>query len=182
ETNSVSEVVPDEATKPATPKPRQPTSAVAMPPKMMLIPSASGSIQYTMERGEGKERLITAQAPSHATPSRLWETLTGYDRLTQFVPDLLISQREGQDGQAIIVHTVSLTKFLFFVFKINLHLRIFEDPHQDRLECERIAADVEKFSGYAEITPDATGTHNLINLHVSLAPKGFLPNWIVRDM
>ena len=33
--------------------------------------------------------------------------------LVQFVPDLLVSDREGQDGPAVIVHTVSLTRLLF---------------------------------------------------------------------
>ncbi len=147
-----------------------------------LIASASGDIRYTMEKGEGKERVIHAIAPSHATPGKLWETLTTYDRLTQYVPDMLTSQREGQDGSAIIVHTVSLSRLMFFVFKTNLHLRILEHPQQHRIEFERIAGDFEKFAGSIEINPDPTGTRSTIELRLSLAPKGSVPQWAVRRM
>ena len=61
--------------------------------------SASGPIQYTMERGNGKERLVTVKSPSTASPARLWETLTSYDRFTQFIPDVVVSQREGQTAR-----------------------------------------------------------------------------------
>ncbi|OGR89244.1 MAG: hypothetical protein A2992_05710 [Elusimicrobia bacterium RIFCSPLOWO2_01_FULL_59_12] len=150
--------------------------------KTKTMASASGTIQYLLERGSGKERRLTVRAPSSASPAKLWETLTAYDRLTQYVPDMLVSQREGQDGAAVIVHTISLTRLMFFVFKINLHLRILEHPRQNRLEFERIAGDFEKFSGYIEITPDPTGTRATTHLTLTLVPKGFVPQWALRSM
>jgi hypothetical protein len=85
-------------------------------------------------------------------------------------------------GPAVIVHTVSLTRLMFFVFKVNLHLRILEHPQQHRLEFERIAGDFEKFSGYVEMVPDVAGTKTSLNLHLNLVPNGYMPGWAVTSM
>jgi hypothetical protein len=159
----------------------QPEQVSTKPVKAMPM-SMSGTIQYGMADGNDRERLITVKAPSQASPAKLWETLTGYDRLTQFIPDLLISQREGQDGNAIIVHTVSLTRYMFFVFKTNLHLRILENTSQHRLEFERIAGDFDKFTGYVQIAPDPTGTRSTIEIHLTVVPKGHMANSIMHTM
>jgi hypothetical protein len=189
ETSSVKDLLGDAPTSAAAasataaiaPRTDKPETGAA-PRTKKAVTSKSGTIQYTMERGNGKERLVTAEAPSKATPARLWETVTSYDRWSQFIPDVLSSKREGQDGQAVIVHTVTLTRLMFFVFKVNVHLRILEHPQQRRLEFERIAGDFEKFSGHIEIVSDPTNTRSTLKLNVTLAPKGRVPNWAVRGM
>ena len=80
----------------------------------------------------------------------------------------------------MIVHAVSLTRLMFFVFKINLHLRILEHPQQHRLEFERIAGDFEKFDGYVDIGPDAAGTKSSMDLHLTLIPNSYMPAWAVE--
>lgn len=184
-TSSVGDFLPPEKEKSAevvkTPRPETAvaTSARSMP---KLIPSASGTIQYTMEKGQGKEKRVTVRVPSSATPGKLWEAFTAYDRLTQYVPGVLVSQRQGQDGPAVIVHTVSLTRFGIFVFKINLHLRIIEHAKQYRLEFERLAGDFEKFSGYVEINADPSGLKSMMDVNITLIPKGYIPQWALRPM
>ncbi|MFA5976201.1 MAG: SRPBCC family protein [Elusimicrobiota bacterium] len=155
---------------------------VAPEKKEKVMPSPrSGAIDYRMDNIGGRERRISLQTPSRATPGKLWETLTGYDRLKQFVPDLLVSEREGQDGSAIIVRTVSLTRLFFFVFKVNLHLRIIEHPQQHTLEFERIAGDFESFRGSIQIEPNGT-SGSVFQLRATVIPKGRMPNWVLRDM
>jgi hypothetical protein len=108
--------------------------------------------------------------------------LTGYDRLKQFVPDMLASEREGQDGAAAIVHITCLTRFMVFVFKLNLHLRIIEHPQQHALEFERIAGDCESLRGSIELTADP-GTHeSQMIFHATVVPNGYMTNTKLESM
>jgi len=145
-------------------------------------PQAAMKGDFTLEHGSGHDRILQAQVASKAAPDRLWEALTSYDRFKLFVPDVLESEREGQDGSAIIVHTVSLSHWAFFVFKINLHLRIIERPAQKVIEFERIAGDFETFRGSFEIQSDPQSKQSTLIFHSTLAPKGKMPDWMLSGM
>ena len=98
------------------------------------------------------------------------------------MPDMLASEREGQDGAATIVHTTCLTHFMFFVFKVNLHLRVIEHPQQHSLEFERIAGDFESFRGSIEVTTDPATRDSQIAFHATVVPSGHALNWIMEGM
>ena len=150
--------------------------------KTAAVSGKPHDVEYQVEKGPGGERTILARVSSRASASRLWEALTGYDQLKQFVPDVLVSEREGRDGNAIIVHTVSLSRFLFFVFKVNLHLRIIESPTQRSLEFERIAGDFEQFRGSVQLEPEKPGEPARLIFKATIKPKGRTPLWALRDM
>jgi len=165
----------DKTPQPATPPANAPLDKPAVLPK-------GESLEYQMTSGVGRERLVTVRARSTASAAKLWDMLTGYDQLKQFVPDLLVSEREGQDGGAVIVHAVALTRLYFFVFKVNLHLRVIEHPQQHTLEFERIAGEFEQFRGAVEISSEAAGGPSVISFHATVVPKGVMPSWALRDM
>ena len=142
----------------------------------------AGPVEFRMEPGRGRERALFVRAVSRASVSRIWETLTGYDRLKQFVPDMLASEREGQDGAAAIVHVTCLTRFMVFVFKLNLHLRIIEHPQQHTLEFEKIAGDCESLRGSIEITTDPVTHDSQINFHAMVVPNGYTTNTKLESM
>ncbi len=152
-------------------------------PRTAISKGRIGPVEFSLENGSGKERLITAKVRSRATVARLWETVTGYDRFSQYIPDILTSQKEGQDGQATVVQTVSLARFMFFVFKVTLHLHLIEHPYDHSIEFERIAGDFNSFRGTLSVTSDpANPAIGVVSLNAKLVPKGFVPEWILRGM
>jgi hypothetical protein len=158
------------------------TETLAETKKSLATPSKGRAAEYEMTPGTGRQRNITATLTSTAPPARLYELLTGYDRLKNFVPDLLVSEKAGQDGAAAIVHTVSLSRFMFFVFKVNLHMRVIEHPQQHTIEFERIAGEFEQFRGSVEIGSDAATGLTTIRFRATVVPKGRMPHWVLRDM
>ena len=144
--------------------------------------SAADGIEFQMETGSGRERTLSVHVVSHASIGRIWEILTGYDRLKQFVPDMLASEREGQDGAAAIVHITCLTRFMIFVFKLNLHLRIIEHPQQHSLEFEKIAGDYESLRGSIELATDPSTHDSDIIFHATVVPSGYMPNTKLESM
>ncbi len=147
-----------------------------------LTPSRSGPAEFRMENGAGRERTLIVRAGSKASINKIWEVLTGYDRLKQFMPDMIAGEREGQDGAAVIVHTVCLTRFAFFVFKINLHLRVIEHPREHTLEFERIAGEFESFRGSVELSTDPATHDSQVAFHATLVPSGHMMNWVLESM
>ena len=165
-------MTPDSAAdRAAQPKPLPPVSGV------------KGSVpEFRMETGAGRERTFMVRAGSKASVGKMWEVLTGYDRLKQFIPDMLASEREGQDGAATIVHTVYLTRFMIFMFKVNLHLRIIEHPREHTLDFERIAGEFESFRGSVELTQDPATHESVIAFHAVVVPSGRMANWALEPM
>jgi hypothetical protein len=95
---------------------------------------------------------------------------------------MLASEREGQDGAAVIVHTVCLTRLAFFVFKVNLHLRVIEHPREHTLEFERIAGEFESFRGSVQLATDPASHDTQIGFHATLVPSGHMMNWVIEKM
>jgi len=165
------------------------TSAVRQTPMEFDVPakrrgkvSTEDGMDFRMDRGNGRDRTILARVKTKASADRLWEALTSYERFKQFIPDVLTSEREGQDGPATIVHMVSLSRWMMFVFKINLHLRILERPQQRIVEFERIAGDFESFRGSFEVQTDPVTKQAAIVFRGALTPKGKTPAWVLHDM
>jgi len=155
----------------------------AVNPKDTLVSITKGDIDCKVVRGAGPERLIAVRTSSTASKAKLWETLTSYENFSKFLPDVLISQREGQDGKASVIHAVALTRWMFFVFKMNVHLRIVESAEDHTIEFERIAGDFDKLKGKITLSTDPTNPQvTQILYQASLDPKGIFPDWILRPM
>jgi len=159
-----------------------PSSAEAAKSAMPYTPSKGGAADFRMETGSGRAKTFLVRATSRASMNKIWEVLTGYDRLKQFIPDMLASEREGQDGAATIVHTVCLTRFMVFMFKINLHLRVIEHPREHTLEFERIAGEFESFRGSVELTTDPATHDTLIAFQATVVPSGRVMGWTMEKM
>jgi len=153
-----------------------------VPVRSMSRLNSDQALDFKMEKGNGRDQTLLARVTSKASADRLWEALTGYERYKLFIPDVMLSEREGQDGSAVIVHTISLARWAMFVFKINLHLRIIERPSQRLVEFERIAGDFETFRGSIEVVTDPISKQSAINFRAAIVPKGKMPTWVLRDM
>ena len=162
------------------PTPAVPASEQVKPPVTPL--SKSAPVDFRMELGAGRERTFIVRAGSKASVEKVWELITGYDRLKQFMPDMLTSEREGQDGAAVIVHTVCLTRFMVLVFKMNLHLRVIEHPRQHTLEFERIAGEFESLRGSVEVTTDPVTRDTQIAFHATVVPSAASLSWKLEKM
>ncbi len=181
-TDEPAEGAPSTEAKPYMPAPKTPAAKpeVKVQKAEVLPVSKGGPAEFRMENGAGRERTVMVRAASKASVNKIWEVLTGYDRLKQFMPDMIASEREGQDGAAVIVHTACLTRYAFFVYKVNLHLRVIEHPREHSLEFERIAGDFESFRGSIELTTDPATHDSQIAFHATVVPSGHVMSGVLE--
>lgn len=72
---------------------------------------------------------VTAIGIVRATPEQAWQVLTDYDRLPEYIPDLLNVQVLSRLGNTVRIEQQSSTGFLFVWHTVRMELRIEEKPY-----------------------------------------------------
>jgi hypothetical protein len=100
-------------------------------------PAAEISVQATRS-GDALE--IQATAELSASLARAWEVLTGYNRLSDFVPDLHESFVVSREGNTAVVYQKGTVRFLFFSYPVEVRLAVTEIPRR-RIESVAVAGN-----------------------------------------
>ena len=69
---------------------------------------------------------INASGFVHATPQQAWRVLTDYERLPQFVPELVHSKLVKRSGNEVLLDQESRAGFLFFSYNLRMTVRVTE--------------------------------------------------------
>lgn len=72
---------------------------------------------------------INAHGFVSATPRQAWKILTDYERLPQFVPELVHSKVVQRDGNEVLLEQESRAGFLFFSYRLHMIVRATEQPY-----------------------------------------------------
>jgi ribosome-associated toxin RatA of RatAB toxin-antitoxin module len=118
-------------------------------------------VEVTTERAEGRQRQISATIQIPHAIEQVWQILTDYDRLADFVPNLSKSQQIEHPHGGVRVEQVGTQSFLTFMFRARVVLDMVETfPHQ--IAFEMVEGDFKSFSGSWQLEPvelaNRTGT------------------------
>lgn len=69
---------------------------------------------------------IDANGFVSATPQQAWKVLTDYERLPQFVPELVHSRVMKRTGNEVLLEQESRAGFLFFSYNLRMTVRVTE--------------------------------------------------------
>ena len=119
---------------------------------------------------------VKASGFVHATPQEAWNVLTDYDRLGEFVPDLLSSRLVTRNAHEAVVEQRSEVRFLFVKHTIDLTVRITEQPFST-IDVALMGGDMQRYSGQWQLAPETRdgvqGT--LISYAGTMEPNFFIP-------
>jgi ribosome-associated toxin RatA of RatAB toxin-antitoxin module len=126
---------------------------------------------------------IHASGFVRATPQQAWGVLTDYDRLAEFVPDLVSSKLVSRTTREAVVEQRSRSGFLFISQEVHLVLRIEEQPYST-LEVALIEGDMKHYDAHWELQPvERDGIQGtLIVFSGALEPDFFIPPLIGRPI
>lgn len=88
---------------------------------------------------------VRASGFTHATPQQAWRVLTDYERLEEFVPDLVSSKVLSRSPHEAIIEQQNRAGFLFLSHTIRMVVRIAEQPFS-ALDVEQISGDMQHYS------------------------------------
>jgi ribosome-associated toxin RatA of RatAB toxin-antitoxin module len=95
---------------------------------------------------------VTASAFVRATPRQTWAVLTDYERLPEFVSDLIASRVVSRDAHDVVVEQRSKTGFLFLSQRICMLIRIEEQPYS-AIDVTLIEGDMRHYAAHWMLTP-----------------------------
>lgn len=109
----------------------------------------------------------------------VWNVLTDYDHLTDYLPKMEVSRVIQRSENQIILEQVTRTRFLFFSKKIAIKLNIVEKPYEE-IDFERAGGNLEMFSGQWILKPIQNGRATRLTYLLKFKPAFYTPKWIVR--
>jgi ribosome-associated toxin RatA of RatAB toxin-antitoxin module len=129
---------------------------------------------------EGDQDMFELRATGFvaAPPDRVWKVLTDYDRLPDFVPNLLSSKVLSHTGQESVIDQTGVSRFLFVKKTIHLVVRAVEVP-MSRIDVSLVSGDMKRYAVRWELSP---GTANAVS-GTRLTYSGMLePNFYVPPL
>lgn len=126
---------------------------------------------------------VTASAVVRATPQQAWDTLTDYDRLPAFVPDLRASKLVSRNGRIVMVEQRSHAGFLFVTQSVRMRLRVEETP-LSAIDVTLVEGNMQHYAAHWKLAAEATdgipGTR--VDFHCAIEPDFFVPPLLGRPI
>jgi ribosome-associated toxin RatA of RatAB toxin-antitoxin module len=138
-----------------------------------------GDVEVCTDKVEGRQRQISARIQISHPVEKVWQVLTDYDRLADFIPSLAKSQKIEHPQGGIRLEQVGTQSLLKFKFCAKVVLDMVEQfPHQ--LDFNLVEGDFKKFFGSWILQPSADGTTTELCYLVNVLPPLTMPVGLVE--
>ncbi|PSO50576.1 MAG: cyclase [Cyanobacteria bacterium SW_9_44_58] len=125
----------------------------------------------TEEVAKRQRRIISQIAIAHPRES-IWQVLTDYESLPEFIPNLEKSERlEPPEQDKVRLEQVGKQRFMKMNFSARVVLDLTEIP-PERIDFEMVEGDFKAFSGYWALQPNDNATALIYSIFV----------WPIRTM
>lgn len=140
------------------------------------LDSVPQDVEVTTDRGEGRHRQITAKIQIPYPVEQVWQILTDYEHLADFIPNLAKSQKIEHPQGGIRLEQIGSQSFLKLKFCARVVLDMVENfPNQ--LAFQMVEGDFKEFFGTWQLTPHTIsgqpGTH--LRYTVQILPPRAMP-------
>ncbi|MGF1496282.1 MAG: SRPBCC family protein [Elainellaceae cyanobacterium] len=142
------------------------------------------AIEVQTEQMAGRQRRIAAQLLIPHPPEQVWQILTDYEHLADFIPNLSTSRRLDHPEGGIRVEQVGSQRLLKFKFCARVVLDMVEQaPH--RIDFQMVEGDFKNFVGHWQLEPTELEGRSatLLGYTLCVTPTRLMPvNLIERRM
>lgn len=145
----------------------------------------SEPIEQVIERLPGATRRLAAQLVLPLGPEAVWDVLTDYERLPEFIPNLerssLVERRDG----VVVLEQVGSQRFVGLRFRASVRLQLQERRDQGVLDFEMMAGDFRRFQGTWTVRGDDNGVRVRYELTVQACmgmPIGLIEQRLQEDL
>ncbi|HEX8403741.1 MAG TPA: SRPBCC family protein [Duganella sp.] len=124
---------------------------------------------------------VDATAVVAAPLPRVWRVLTGYERMSEFVPDLESCKVLSRNGNEVIIEQFGVARFLFMSKAIHLIVRATEQP-MSSIDISLISGDMKHYESRWELIPVPEMGGTKIVYRGKLAPNFYVPGVLGSNM
>jgi len=133
---------------------RTSSAAVALLAAAYAAPgTAADDVSIEAER-RGDSVEIHARARIAAPPALVWEVLTDYERLPNFIPGIAKSVVRQRQGNKLMLEQTGEARFLLFSFPIDVRYEVIESP-PDWVSSRAVSGNLRRMNGRYDLQPGA---------------------------
>lgn len=123
-------------------------------------------VKIETEEVAKRQRRITSQIAIAHPRESVWQVLTDYESLPEFIPNLEKSQRlEHPEGSKVRLEQVGKQRLLKMNFSARVVLDLSE-THPERIDFEMVEGDFKAFSGYWSLVAEDNLTQLIYSIFV----------------
>jgi ribosome-associated toxin RatA of RatAB toxin-antitoxin module len=116
---------------------------------------------------------VAASGTVQAPLPTVWKTLTTYERMNEFVPDMASCRVLARNGNEVIIEQFGTARFLFMSKSIHLIVRATEQP-MSSIDIALISGDMKHYESRWELFPLADGGTKVV-YSGKLVPNFYVP-------
>lgn len=153
-----------------------------------VITETAGEVEISTEKLVGRQRRILAEIQIPCSLEQVWQVLTDYDQLADFIPNLTKSQLIPHPEGGIRLEQIGSQCFLNFKFCARVVLDMVERFPQE-LGFSMVEGDFRQFEGVWRLEPlDSEGTpvtrlcYDLTVLPPRAMPVGLIERHICKNL
>jgi len=139
-----------------------------------LADALEAAIAVQTEHLEGRQRRISAELPIPYSCEQLWQILTDYDHLADFIPSLAKSQRVEHPHGGIRVEQVGAESIL----RLKVCLRVVLDMVEqfpNEVQFAMVEGDLRQFFGAWQLVPQPDSSGTILRYVVTVQPGRAVP-------
>jgi ribosome-associated toxin RatA of RatAB toxin-antitoxin module len=124
---------------------------------------------------------VRASGTVAAPLPKVWRILTGYERMSDFVPDMESSKVLSRNGNEVIIEQFGVARFLFMSRAIHLIVKSVEQP-MSAIDISLISGDMKHYESRWELVPVPETGGTRIVYYGRLMPNFYVPGFIGTKM
>ncbi|MEJ8847695.1 SRPBCC family protein [Variovorax rhizosphaerae] len=107
--------------------------------------------------GKGNLIIVDASDEMQVEARTVWDAVTDYDNLAEFIPDMRVSRVVQREGNTLLVEKQGEFRFLLFRQPVDVRMKVIESP-QRRVVARAVGGNVRALLGVYAIESLPEGT------------------------
>ena len=138
-----------------------------------------GDVLVRLQKLQHKVIAVKGEIFIAALPEYVWQSLTDYEKLDEFVPHMLESRIIKNKGAETTVFQKARTGVLFFNKTSQITLKVTEE-FCDKIFFEQLKGDFVVYKGNWQLDYDKSYGGIFLSFHADIKPDFFAPQFITR--
>ncbi|MEM8716531.1 MAG: SRPBCC family protein [Cyanobacteria bacterium P01_A01_bin.3] len=136
-----------------------------------------GGVNVSIQKLDGRRRCLEACIDILDTSQSVWDVLTDYEGLSEFIPNLVESCIVGEQDGCTLLRQVGTQKFSFLKFSAAVTLKMETTP-TERIDFTMVEGDFIEFFGCWQLS--TLGDTTRLSYAITILPPRKMPIQIVQ--